>query len=46
MRYIGIIILLVLCLTLLSLEPVMWSGLGMVLYSSQASYVDTLLANG
>jgi len=23
-----------------------WSGLGMVLYSSQASYVDTLLANG
>ena len=70
MRYIGIIILLVLCLTLLLLtgckvntvnsetasgnlkiqenaeEPVMWSGLGMVLYSSQASYVDTLLANG
>ena len=27
-------------------EPVMWSGLGMVLYSSQASFVDTLLANG
>ena len=23
-----------------------WSGLGMMLYSSQASYVDTLLANG
>jgi len=70
MRYIGIIILLVLCLTSLLFtgcvvntvnaetasgkleiqenteEPVMWSGLGMVLYFSQASYVDTLLANG
>ena len=70
MRYIGIIILLVLCLTMLLLtgckgntvdsetaseklkiqenaeESEIWSGLGMVLYSSQASYVDTLLANG
>ena len=70
MRYIGIIILLVLCLTLLAssgciintvnAEPpsgdlgiqenteksVKWSGLGMGLYSPQASYVDTLLDNG
>jgi len=27
-------------------KHVKWSGLGMVLYSSQASYVDVLLANG
>ncbi len=70
MRYIGIIILLVLYLTLLASsgciintvnaeppsgdlgiqenteEPEKWSGLGMGLYSSQASYVDTLLTNG
>jgi len=70
MRYIGIIILLVLCLTLLLLtgckvntgipetaignlenqenteEPVKWPGLGMGLYHSQASYIDTILANG
>jgi hypothetical protein len=83
MRYIGIIILLVLCLTLLLLtgcivntvipetasgnlenqenteepvienteEPVMWSGLGMALFSTNNTsefdgYVDDLLANG
>lgn len=75
MRYIGIIILLVFCLTLLLLtgcivniviaktvienienqenteEPVMWSGLGMSLFSTYDTsefddYVDTLLANG
>jgi len=75
MKYIGIIILLVLCLILLLLtgcivntvnaetaienlenqenteEPVMWSGLGMMLFSTENtsefdSYVDILLANG
>jgi len=80
MRYIGIIILLVFCLTLLLLtgcivniviaktvienienqenaeEPVMWSGLGMVLFSTSdnveklssffSDQIDDLLANG